>query len=191
MLSSAILAARDDELEYVQIVSFGCGHDAYLVRRDHPADAGDFRQDASGSKAGRERYSGTPADPGALLCGDRVHARRSREEELQRPVPWPDPYPVKFKKADQERDGWCWCPTPPTPSAGSCPRPLRSQGIRTESLAVGREEAIRLRQTVCAQRHLLPGPDGHRGGAGRPEERQIRPGPCGRRPWPNTSATAG
>ena len=30
MLSSAILAARSPELEYVQIVSFGCGHDAYL-----------------------------------------------------------------------------------------------------------------------------------------------------------------
>ena len=30
MLSSAILAAREETLEYVQIVSFGCGHDAYL-----------------------------------------------------------------------------------------------------------------------------------------------------------------
>src|SRR5699024_2678032 len=30
MLSSAILAAQNDYLEYVQIVSFGCGHDAYL-----------------------------------------------------------------------------------------------------------------------------------------------------------------
>ena len=30
MLSSAILAAEKDYLEYVQIVSFGCGHDAYL-----------------------------------------------------------------------------------------------------------------------------------------------------------------
>ena len=30
MLSSAILAAQSDCLEYVQVVSFGCGHDAYL-----------------------------------------------------------------------------------------------------------------------------------------------------------------
>ena len=30
MLSSAILAAKDEHLEYVQIVNFGCGHDAYL-----------------------------------------------------------------------------------------------------------------------------------------------------------------
>lgn len=30
MLSSAILAAENPHLEYVQIVSFGCGHDAYL-----------------------------------------------------------------------------------------------------------------------------------------------------------------
>lgn len=30
MLASAIMAARDPNLEYVQLVSFGCGHDAYL-----------------------------------------------------------------------------------------------------------------------------------------------------------------
>ncbi|MCD7819497.1 MAG: acyl-CoA dehydratase activase, partial [Lachnospiraceae bacterium] len=30
MLSTAILAAQSEHLEYVQIVSFGCGHDAYL-----------------------------------------------------------------------------------------------------------------------------------------------------------------
>ena len=30
MLSTAILAAQDPRMEYVQIVSFGCGHDAYL-----------------------------------------------------------------------------------------------------------------------------------------------------------------
>ena len=30
MLSSAVLTARESALEYVQIVSFGCGHDAYL-----------------------------------------------------------------------------------------------------------------------------------------------------------------
>ncbi len=30
MLASAVLAAQDECLEYVQIVSFGCGHDAYL-----------------------------------------------------------------------------------------------------------------------------------------------------------------
>lgn len=30
MLTSAILAAQNEHLEYVQLVSFGCGHDAYL-----------------------------------------------------------------------------------------------------------------------------------------------------------------
>ena len=46
MLSSAILAARNDWLEYVQVVSFGCGHDAYLsdeiirlMLGDGPTDA--------------------------------------------------------------------------------------------------------------------------------------------------------
>ena len=30
MLESAVIAARNPHLEYIQIVSFGCGHDAYL-----------------------------------------------------------------------------------------------------------------------------------------------------------------
>ncbi|MFQ7053732.1 MAG: hypothetical protein ACLRRF_06920 [Clostridium fessum] len=30
MLASAVLAAQSQNLEYVQFVSFGCGHDAYL-----------------------------------------------------------------------------------------------------------------------------------------------------------------
>ena len=30
MLGSAVVAARSDDLEYIQLVSFGCGHDAYL-----------------------------------------------------------------------------------------------------------------------------------------------------------------
>ena len=30
MLSSAVIAAQSPHMEYVQIVSFGCGHDAYL-----------------------------------------------------------------------------------------------------------------------------------------------------------------
>ena len=30
MLSTAILSAEDPNLEYAQVVSFGCGHDAYL-----------------------------------------------------------------------------------------------------------------------------------------------------------------
>ena len=35
MLASAVLAAQSDSLEYVQIVSFGCGHDAYLLSLIH------------------------------------------------------------------------------------------------------------------------------------------------------------
>ena len=30
MLGSAVIAAESPNLEYVQLVSFGCGHDAYL-----------------------------------------------------------------------------------------------------------------------------------------------------------------
>ena len=43
MLSSAILA-QSEHLEYVQLVSFGCGHDAYLSMRSRGMMERDFRE---------------------------------------------------------------------------------------------------------------------------------------------------
>ena len=47
MLSSAILAAQSEHLEYVQLVSFGCGHDAYLSDEITKNDERDFWQDTT------------------------------------------------------------------------------------------------------------------------------------------------
>ena len=44
MLASAVLAAQSQNLEYVQFVSFGCGHDAYLSDEDPAYDAGNLRK---------------------------------------------------------------------------------------------------------------------------------------------------
>src|SRR5699024_3914652 len=101
MLSSAIMAASREELEYVQIVSFGCGHDAYLsdeiIR---------LMREISGKtplvlKLDESDIQG-PLRIRVRSFLETLAIRRSREEELQvRPLP--EPYPVKFKAADRKQ----------------------------------------------------------------------------------------
>lgn len=86
MLASAVLAAQSQNLEYVQFVIFGCGHDAYLsdeIQR--------MMREISGKsplilKLDESEVQGTAADQGAFLSGDRsTCGGRSREmaERLQ------------------------------------------------------------------------------------------------------------
>ncbi len=140
MLSSAILAARSPELEYVQIVSFGCGHDAYLsdeiirlMREISGKDAPDF-------KAGRERYSGAAAHPRPLLSGDPVHETGSGEKPRGAGAAGALP-----GKIHQARKG-ALVLVPNTSHAFSriMSAAMPARGLRTDSLEVGREEAIRL-----------------------------------------------
>lgn len=141
MLSSAVLAAQKDYLEYVQIVSFGCGHDAYLsdeiIR---------LMKEISGKtplvlKLDESDIQG-PLRIRVRSFTETVSMRRSRGvplsvQELK------DPYPVKFtKKCRKEKVVL----VPNTSHAFSriMSAALSSQGIRAEALPVGREEAIRL-----------------------------------------------
>ena len=141
MLSSAILAARKEYLEYVQIVSFGCGHDAYLsdeiVR---------LMREISGKTPLILKLDESDIQ-GALRI--RVNSfvqtvsmgrRRKRKQALHE---LPDPYQVKFtKKSRKERVVL----VPNTSHAFSriMSAAMAGQGIRTEPLPIGREEAIRL-----------------------------------------------
>ncbi len=98
MLSTAILAAESDSLEYVQVVSFGCGHDAYL------SDEIVRLMDEVGEK--------TPlivkVDESDNLGPLRIRIRSfvdtigiTREMGRTRRVrSLSDPYPVKFTEAD-------------------------------------------------------------------------------------------
>ncbi len=140
MLSSAIMAASREELEYVQIVSFGCGHDAYLsdeiIR---------LMREISGKtplvlKLDESDIQG-PLRIRVRSFLETLAIRRSREEELQvRPLP--EPYPVKFKAADRKQRVVL---IPNTSHAFSriMAAAFAGQGLKTESLELGREEAIR------------------------------------------------
>lgn len=141
MLSTAILAARRDYLEYVQIVSFGCGHDAYLsdeiIR---------LMKEISGKtplvlKLDESDIQG-PLRIRVRSFTETVSMRRSRGESLEvRELT--DPYPVKFTKESRKEK----VVLVPNTSHAFCrimSAALSGQGIRTEALDIGREDAIRL-----------------------------------------------
>lgn len=155
-LSSALLAAQDPSLEYAQLVSFGCGHDAYLsdeiVRLMR--EAGDKaplvlkvdESDVPGplrirvrsfvetvSLRRRARARAASAAPDAALGRSAAPAAGALS----------DPYPVKFTKADRAERVLL---VPNTSHAFSrlMTAVFSKQGVRAVPLEVGREEAIRL-----------------------------------------------
>ena len=140
MLSSAVLAAQSRNLEYVQLVSFGCGHDAYLsdeiVR---------MMKEISGKtplilKVDESDIQG-PLRIRVRSFLETVAMRRAQEQAAQ-PRPLGDPYPVKFRKSDREKTVLV-----PNTSHAFCrlmSAAFRTQGVRAVPLEVGREEAIRL-----------------------------------------------
>lgn len=141
MLSSAILAARDPHLEYVQLVSFGCGHDAYLsdeILRLMKEISGKIplilkvdESDAQGPLRIRVR---------SFL--ETVAMRRAQQTGPLQPRPLRDPYPVKFEKADRRKTVLV-----PNTSHAFCrllSAVFSTQGIRAVPLAIGRENAIRM-----------------------------------------------
>ena len=141
MLSSAVLAAQDPRMEYVQIVSFGCGHDAYLsdeiIR---------LMREISGKtplvlKLDESDVQG-PLRIRVRSFVETLAMRREREES--RPVQsLEDPYPVKFTKRDKKER----VVLVPNVSHAFCrvmSAAMGKDGLRTVPLEVGREEAIRL-----------------------------------------------
>ena len=141
MLGAAVLAAQSDDLEFVQLVSFGCGHDAYLsdeiIRMMHeiggktPLVLKVDESDAAGPLRIRIRsFIETVNMRRKTAC-----ARDVRE--------LPDPYPQKFVRADRRRR----VVLVPNTSHAFCrlmAAVFARQGLETVPLPIGRDEAIRL-----------------------------------------------
>ena len=141
MLSAAILAAQSPHLEFAQIVSFGCGHDAYLsdeiirlmgeISGKTPLVLKLDESDVQGPLRIRVR---------SFL---ETLAMRRSGRTWQPPKPLGDPYPVKFTRSDRKERAVLI----PNTSHAFCrlmSAAMGKQGLRTEPLAIGREEAIRL-----------------------------------------------
>ncbi len=142
MLASALRAARSDELEYMQLVSFGCGHDAYLsdeiIR---------LMREVSGKVPLVLKMDETDAQ-GPLRIRVRsfletVNRKRARTASASAVHALSDPYPVKFERDDCARR----VVLVPNVSRAFCrvmSAVFSKQGLRAEPLDMGGEEAMRL-----------------------------------------------
>ncbi|HJC51617.1 MAG TPA: activase [Candidatus Anaerostipes avistercoris] len=141
MLSSAIMAARNEHLEYIQIVSFGCGHDAYLsdeIQR--------VMKEISGKvplilKLDESDIQG-PLRIRVRSFIETVNMRKKRES-AGTVHSLTDPYKVKFTKKDK-KEKIVLIPNTSHAFSRLMSAALSGQGIRTVPLEIGREEAIRL-----------------------------------------------
>ena len=141
MLGSAVIAAENPHLEYVQIVSFGCGHDAYLsdeiIR---------LMKQVSGKiplvlKLDESEIQG-PLRIRVRSFIETVRMQREKHEDVEIHA-LSDPYPVKYEKSDRKER----IVLVPNTSHAFCrvmSAAMTKQGLRAEPLPIGRDEAIRL-----------------------------------------------
>ncbi|MCD8046019.1 MAG: acyl-CoA dehydratase activase [Clostridiales bacterium] len=139
MLSAAVIAAEDPNLEYVQIVSFGCGHDAYLTD-----EIIRMMREISGKvplilKLDESDIQG-PLNIRVRSFADTVNMKRKSgaAPEMHK---LPEPYAVKFEKEDRKNKVVL---VPNTSHAFSrlMAAAMSRQGITTQPLPLGREKAI-------------------------------------------------
>ena len=141
MLACAIISAEDPNLEYAQVVSFGCGHDAYLsdeiVRLTHEiTDKSPLILKVDESDV-----------PGPLRIRIRSFVETiniKRAERTAAPTAQlGDPYAVKYRRADRKRRVVL---VPNTSHAFSrlMAAVFSKQGLHAVPVPIGREEAIRL-----------------------------------------------
>ncbi|WP_251198045.1 acyl-CoA dehydratase activase [Anaerotardibacter muris] len=155
MLASALIVARDENLEYAQLVSFGCGHDAYLsdeIVRMMKETTGKVplilkvdESDATGPLGIRVRsfLETNDAKHRKLHARSAYETQEQQRARLAQTAELGDPYEVKFYSEDvPERT----ILVPNTSHAFSMVMSavFAMQGVRTVSLGIGREEAIRL-----------------------------------------------
>jgi predicted nucleotide-binding protein (sugar kinase/HSP70/actin superfamily) len=100
LLSGAIIAARNPALEYVDIYSFGCGHDALYTD-----EITRLLREISGKpplilKMDESDIAG-PLRIRVRSFIETVTARRKKEASAVRPLE--DPYPVKYTRADKAK----------------------------------------------------------------------------------------
>ncbi|MGN0072813.1 MAG: acyl-CoA dehydratase activase [Coriobacteriales bacterium] len=145
MLSTALEAAKSPFLEYAQVVNFNCGHDAYLsdeiVRLMH---------EVSGkSPLVLKLDESDIAGPLRIRVRSFVETVNTRRRSSGSPTvhELEDPYHSKFTR--DMRAGGAHEKTVLVPNTSHAFSMLmtaafRTQGLRAESLPVGREDAIRL-----------------------------------------------
>lgn len=141
MLSGAIRAAQTQELEYVQIVSFGCGHDAILTDEIIRLMKEISRKDPLILKLDEGDAVG-PLSLRVKSFIETVRTRRKAHLSIQ-PRELEDPYPVKFTR-NQWKTKTILVPNVSRAFCRIATAAIRKQGFRVEPLPLGGREAIKL-----------------------------------------------
>ena len=141
IISGSIIAAKNPNLEFVQIVSFGCGHDACLsdesirlmkeISNKAPLILKVDESDAQGPLRIRVRS-----------FVETIERKRKLgiKEEVK---PLTDPYKVKFTK-QHIKERVILCPNSSHAFSQIMTAAFKNQNIKAVPLELGREEAIRL-----------------------------------------------
>lgn len=162
MLSSALYAATNESLEYAQIVSFGCGHDAYLtdeitrimaeVSDKSPLVLKVDESDVQGPlsirirsfietvTAQRLKRTQTPSSTTSFSPSSTgaVFTTKRKDQPIL-----PDPYATKFTAADRKMRT-VLVPNTSHAFGRLMAAVFAKQGLQTVSLGLGGAEAIRL-----------------------------------------------
>ncbi len=141
MLSSAIISAQNENLEYVQLVSFGCGHDAYLSDEIIRL-MGEISEKTPLVLKIDESENQGPLRIRIRSFIETINAKRKVQQSLPCHA-LNDSYPVKYTEEDRTTKTILV----PNTSHAFC-RLMTSifskQGVKAEALDIGREDAIRL-----------------------------------------------
>jgi predicted CoA-substrate-specific enzyme activase len=143
LLAGAIITAEHPALEYVEIFSFGCGHDALYtdeVSRILQSISGKSplilkldESDVAGPLRIRVR---------SFIETVQIRRKKRQEEGLAAPQSLPDPYPVKFTKRETPHK----TVLVPNVTQGFCriiSAALRQEGLKAEPLPLGGKTAMR------------------------------------------------
>jgi predicted CoA-substrate-specific enzyme activase len=141
MLSGAIYAARHRALEFVQIVSFGCGHDAILTD-----EVIRLMNEISGKDPLVLKLDeGDAVGPLTIRVKSFIETIQSRRKKTSptQPKELEEPFPLKFRKEDWKTKTILI----PNVSVAFCKiasAAIRRQGFRVEPLPLGGRDAIKL-----------------------------------------------
>ena len=142
MLRGALYAASSDCLEYAQIVSFGCGHDAYLSDEIVRLMAGVSNKAPLVLKVDEGDARG-PLEIRVRSFLETVSARRGSSGTARKSSTLGDPYPVKFREEDKSRKT-ILVPNTSHAFARLMAAVFSRQGVRAVPLPLGGEKASAL-----------------------------------------------
>ena len=142
MLSGALVTAAIPALEYVQIVSFGCGHDA-ILSDELTRILGESGKPPLVLKMDESRASGSLGIRVQSFL-ETVQLRRNRQQDAPPPVfRLPEPYPAKYRKRDKQMRTLL-VPNISAPVSTLLQGLMEREGIRAVTLPVGGPEEIAL-----------------------------------------------